>query len=374
MKSVWHTIVLNDDSWRASRYEDAVDVEITVASWPLLQLGELVMRHGDAGVANHRIPLISPRDIDPDTGTQVPRECAGLQPVMELDRQLAVGDILLPRSPTTPAVLVTEAHRGFAFSTAFIALRVNTAEVDPRYVWMLLSSSRGMRARKELSNQYSDWEALRRLRVALPPLAVQRAQSVSVPVVRWVVAGSRWHLANLRHSKEWGPGRVDARDAMRLRDLAQISTGAVDDADIFSVPGNSRVSVLTDMDATEEPPRGWANVSPDNVSFGSDIAVSPLFPFTSRRVPTGWAVSRRFLVVRANVSVGLQAQPSVDGLVTWFNSIAGRQALAALASGTVLPRLNVSALSRVPVPESTAAVAPFEQPLAERLERALELL
>jgi hypothetical protein len=96
MKSVWHTTVLDSGSWLAARYEDVVDVEITVASWPLRQLGDLAMRESHAGVASHRPPLISPRDVDPETGTQVPHECAGLQPVMELDRQLAVGDVLLP--------------------------------------------------------------------------------------------------------------------------------------------------------------------------------------------------------------------------------------------------------------------------------------
>jgi hypothetical protein len=231
-----------------------------------------------------------------------------------------------------------------------------------------------MRARAELPHGYTDWNALQRLRIALPPLVVQRGLSVRLPQVQLLAIGSRWHIANLRQSQAWTLERVDPRDEKRLRDIARISTGVVDDADIFAVPGNSRVPVLTDMGATGDPPRGWANVSPDNVSFGSDIAVSSHFPFSSCRVPTGWTVSRRFLVVRANVSVGLQAQPSVDGLVTWFNSIAGRQAFAALASGSVLPRLNVSALSRVPVSESTAAVAPFEQPLAEQLERVLELL
>jgi hypothetical protein len=237
------------------------------------------------------------------------------------------------------------------------------------------SAAPSMHSALSRSSADADWAALQRLRIALPPLAVQRAQSVPVPEVRWVATGSRWHIANLRHSQAWLTDRVDARDAIRLRDLAQVSPGVVDDAEIFAVPANSRVPVLTDIgDATVTVPRGWANVLPDNTSSGFDIAVSPHFPFSSCRVPPGWSVSRRFLVVRANVSTGFHDQPTVDHLIAWFNSIAGRRELAAFASGTVLPRLNVSALSRVPVPESTAAIEQSVEPLALRLERALDVL
>jgi hypothetical protein len=373
MKSVWHTKRLDSDSWQASRYEDAVAVEIAVASWPFRQIGELVTGHTDAGVANHRPPLITPRDVDRNTGEQVSRERAGLQPVLELDRELAEGDILLPRSSNRPAVLLTQDHRGFAFSTGFIALRVNSTELEPRYLWMLLSSSRGMRARAELLRPDVDWEDIQRIRIAVPPLAFQRAHliSVPVPVVRWAVRESRWRIQSLRQSKSWASEPLNGLDGIRLGDIAQISSGTVEDDHIFAVPGDSRVPVLSDIGLTEVSPRDWAEVSPNNVSAGFDIAVSPHFPFRASRVPAGWSVGRRFLIVRPVARSGYQTTVSVDGLVGWFNSISGRDALAVVASGAVLPRLNVSALSRVRIPESEGADNALEKPLAERLELAL---
>jgi hypothetical protein len=374
MSSVWYTKILDSSNWQTSRDGTPAEAEIRVASWPLRSLGELIVRVDEAGVAKGRPPLITPRDIETDTGAPIPRERAGLQPVFELGRQLAEADILLPPSFNRPALLVAEAHKQFAFSTAFIPLRVNVAVLDPRYAWMLLSSSRGMRARAALSRWSLDWEALQHLCVAVPPLAIQRAQSVPVPDVHWVEIGSKWHLANLRDSQAWGIERMGLGGQIRLSDIAHVSNGVVDGADVFAVPGSSRVPVLTDIDRADDVPYAWASVTPDKIGLGTDIAVSPYFPFRACRVPAGWAVSQRFLVVRAFESTRFAKQPTADALTAWLNSISGREALATVARGTVLPRLTVSELGRVTVPEATTAPERSAQPLAVRLEQTLGLL
>ncbi len=373
MSSVWYTEVLDSGNWQPSsrREETTVDVAIPVSSWPFARFDELVTNVDDATVSEHHPPLITPRDIEPDTGVQIPRERAELQPVLELHRQLAVGDILLPPSPRVPAVLVTEAHAHFAFSTAFIALRVKSAVVDPQYVWTLLSSARGMRARASVAERSSDWDALKHLRIAVPPLAVQRGQPVASPGVQWVGVNSRWQTVDFRGAETWRLSQSDVGVPNRLGDLARVENGAVNDSDVFAVAGPSRIPVVTEVEGDMDSPTAWASVAADDISRGSDVAVSAHFPFRARPVPIGWTATRRFLVVRMHESVGRPEQPSADDLVAWFNSIGGRSALAAVASGTVLPRLTVSALGRVVAPEWVAKSGRPPEPLAVQLEQAL---
>jgi hypothetical protein len=376
MSSVWYTDVLDSGNWRPSsrRDETTVDVAVPVSSWPFARLDELVTKVDDATVAEDHPPLITPRDIEPDSGMQVPRERAELQPVLELHRQLAVGDILLPPSPRVPAVLVTEAHAQFAFSTAFIPLRVKSEAVDPQYLWMLLSSDRGMRARASVAERIVDWEALKRLRIAVPPLAVQRDQRVSTPGVQWVAVDSRWRLADLRGADTWRLRHPDLGEPDRLRDIARIEHGVVGDGDVFAVASPSRVPVVTEVEGDIGSPTAWASVGADEISRGFDIAVSASYPFRARPIPVGWTAARRFLVVRVQEAEGSDERPTVDDLVAWFNSIGGRSALAAVASGIVLPRLTVSALNRVVAPEWVAKSRRPPEPLAVQLEHALGLL
>lgn len=375
MSSAWYTATLDDSNWQFPREEErAGDVDIHVASWPMRHLAELVGNVDEARVAEGRPPLITPRDIEPETGDQVPREHSELEPVFQVHRQLVAGDILLPRASAIPAVLVSEAHARFAFSTGFVPVRPNTNVVDALFLWMLLSSSRGIRARANLSPGNLDWDAARRLRIAVPPLAVQRTASVALPNVRWLAAESRWRTANLRSAHAWGIDRADIREGDRLRDIAQIRDGAVDDGAIFAVPGTSRVPVLTAIKAVEGRPDGWATIGPEKVSDGSEIALSPVFPFRACRLPAGWVASRRFLVLRIVESLDSPQWRTVDGLVTWINSIAGKNALGVVASGAALPRLTAAALGRVAAPDSVAQSGGFAEPLADQLERALGLL
>jgi hypothetical protein len=121
-------------------------------------------------------------------------------------------------------------------------------------------------------------------------------------------------------------------------------------------------------------PTAWASVAADDISRGFDVAVSVYYPFRARSVPIGWTVARRFLVVRLHEAEGNGDQPTVDDLVAWFNSIGGRSALAAVASGIVLPRLTASALGRVVAPERVAMSGRTPEPLAVQLEHTLGLL
>ncbi len=270
MSSVWYTATLDDSNWQLPRHEErAADVDIQVASWPMRHLGELAVPVDEARVAEGRPPLITPRDIERETGDQVPREHTELQPVFQVHRQLMEGDILLPGTSAIPAVLVTEAHARFAFSTGFVPIRPNTNLVDALFLWMLLSSSRGIRARANVSAMNLDWDAAKRLRIAVPPLAVQRTQSVALPSVRWLAAESRWRTANLRTAQAWGIHRSEIKEGDRLRDIAQIRDGDVDDGAIFAVPGTSRVPVLTAIKAEESVPEGWATIARKKVSDGS---------------------------------------------------------------------------------------------------------
>lgn len=375
MSSVWYATGLDSKSWQPSRRDEkTVNIDVTVSSWPLVRLDELVSTVDDATTAEGRPFLITPRDIDLETGAQTPQERAQLQPVLELHRQLAEGDILLPRAPHVPAVLVTPAHEHFAFSSAFIPLRVNAAALEPRYLWTLLSSSRGLRARFAVADPASTWDALKQVRIAVPSVAVQSELAVDVPGVEWIPLESRWQLTNLRGVQSWGFERLHSGDRARLSEIATIGRGAVNDADIFAVAGTARVPVVTQVDRNGDVPGGWATVDNDRVSRGSDIAMSPYFPFRARAVPAGWSVARRFLVLRARESTAFGEPATVESLVAWFNSIGGRSALSAVASGTVLPRVNVSALGRVVIPERVVFSTRLAVPLPVQLEHALGLL
>ena len=289
MNSVWYVTTLGGESWH-SQNTDEPSVAIIVNAWPLCRLGEqLCSRQRAVAVAENRVPLVRPADVDRFSGAQMPYEYADLQPVMMLGRELAHGDILVPRNPTIPAILVGPSHAQCAFSTAFIAIRAQHQRMAGEYLWMLLCSTRGMRARAALSEHYFEFESLERLEVAVPPLEKQRMRSIHAPGVHWVSAESSWQVGDLSQVRSWtfGTSLVEG-ETITLGDLVDVNNGSMDDNELFAVTAKGRVPVLTSVPSIQEGPEFWGHAREDQVSDGAWIAISPQYPFSSAIVPRGW--------------------------------------------------------------------------------------
>ena len=372
MNSVWYVTTLGGESWH-SQNTDEPSVAINVNAWPLCRLGELCSRQRVSAVADNQVPLVRPADVDRSSGAQMPHEYADLQPVMMLGRELAHGDILVPRNPAIPAILVGPSHAQCAFSTAFIAIRAQHERMRGEYLWMLLCSTRGMKARAALSEHHFEFESLERLEVAVPPLEKQRTRSIHAPGVHWVSAESSWQVGDLSQVRSWtfGTSLVDGETIM-LGDLVDVKNGSVDDNELFAVTAKGRVPVLTSVPSIQEGPEFWGYAREDQVSDGAWIAISPQYPFSSAIVPRGWAVARPVLVLRAPPSRA--GELTSEQLATWLGSFAGRTALRGVAAGTVLPRLTVPALRGVRAPKLTVVFESPQDSLAQRAERVLELL
>ena len=109
------------------------------------------------GLADEGQPVVTPRGLSLDTGhvLRTSSSYSGRVYVSSSDRNsLGVGDLLIPRNPSLPALVITENHVGLRFAGSFHCLRMSDATITA-WLWGILSSKTGQRVRSRASSETS---------------------------------------------------------------------------------------------------------------------------------------------------------------------------------------------------------------------------
>ncbi len=355
------------------------------AGVPLVPVRQLAEMLSGSKPTSENQAVVTPGTLNGLTGsvTRTRRDYAGLVRVAGFDPgQLRVGDVLVPRSPSLPAVLLGVQHAGLAFSEGFHALR----PMDPTtglLLWAVLSSSRGMQIRSASARgtMASLLGALDLLQLKVPvPVGYDQLVPALQTLVDAIpdptegdVARSWWRTGYLPDGGEWA-------FELGLQDPSLLNTGRPlgDFAEV--VPGRrpappmglgELLPVYDGVYLSRGEVRRWAVAQPTTGARPGDVLVGEV------------GVRGRARVVDAPGVVGVgvlrvRVRDSSDpaGLVNYLGSEAAQALRGALAQGAVIPRLSAPALRRFPVPDvvpapETAPTTVRDLPLSLRLDELL---
>jgi len=348
-------------------------------------LGEVAGRVAAQSFADAGAPVVTPADLDVKQGGLRKRSTTYQGPVYQVGRELRIGDILVPRTGTSPALYVSEHLQGALLSSRFMALR----PVEPAislWLWALLSSESGRRWRNSLAHGSAstslDQGALLGSAIPLPSMARLRdlavdlqAEERTTHLNEEVSTQTWWSTSDLRE--------VEWRFALATPEPDSLTEGTpfVSFCEEIRAGGNTRRGSVE----TEEP--GYLPVADISMLGGKPVR---------RWVPNegqGNVIARTGDLLVA--SIGNHAYATVAdapvaadahvyrvrlrhpalgrAFADYLNSPEGYRFRQMLLTGSTMPHLNRSALERLPVPDGALLEEAPEPlaPLAVRLERIL---
>jgi hypothetical protein len=391
--STWKTVTLDTDSWHPARL-----LPHLTATFPESFEGPSSQLMNHCVVVDPRsdiepgIPFVGPQSVDPVTGA-----IARLEPGKGrfghhlAHNSLEVGDILMPVTPLTPAVLVTNELANLACSTRFIALRV-IDDAAPTLIWALLSSTSGQLARANTSTRSVIRTASAKdiLALTIPePGAIGPSSLLSVselvpePLLR-LVAGStprsKWSVATLE--EDWaqtlaGADELEPIEGIPLHDIAEVVVPrAVRRSEHLKTRVEGAQPLWRAQDVTKGTgPCVWAIEQSDRQMVQpGDVLIAQFGP--KHRV----AIADARAILGSHVlAIRLADSRLSNALAIYLSSPAGQERLHRIESGTTHRRVNPTSLRklRIPWPLPQEGEIPFapedRRSLAEKLQEALWL-
>ena len=357
------------------------------SSYPLFAIRELAKQIASSGMlAEPGQSVVIPGGLSPETGQVIrtTHEYTGRVYPVGGEHGLAAGDLLVPRNPQQPPLLLSTDHTGLAFAGTFHALRPEDAATGA-LLWAVLSSGRGQDARRRAAAgtvvaQLSRSGLLEML-VPLPPVTalkrfgplLRRAQQV--PTRTGDVDRSWWRTARLPAGDRWDL-YITVAEPQRLLDvrLGELCTEIRVGRDIRQqsqpAPRPGWLPVYTSKSVRLGRVAGlWVEPEAKLVIAESDDVLVPAVGLSasSTVAPYRGAVDRDVLRCRLR-------EPAIAGhLVRYLNSDAGQALRRAMTAGTI-PRLTVTSARRLPIDVQVTrhdmpAAAAGDQPLlAEQLD------
>lgn len=375
MTTTW-SIQRAGESWNPASALSTVAQRIGRPEWPSARLGDLVeVIHAES------LPLgasewVSPESVSSASGAATaslarrPDRSGYL-----LDLNLEVGDLLVPRHGGRPSLLVDASCEGIAFTQGFIALRPQLP-LDPAALWGLLASHDGIEIRQQLlvgsTVENLPLRALLDVKLGVPPAefaerARQLLPSPRVEPARHELSRTLWATSRIADG-QWAEHLTEAAagssPTCRLSDVAIVVAGRVRNRDRseLPLPGFVPVCLPSNVRRADWRPTAWAlRVEP--VTDGRSIVIPAVRRFRAGVPPPGWVLGHDTYLV--------SPLPETDAtdLLGWL-SAHGEAVLDRLAMGTIMPRLPVTVLRSIrvpdPLPQATES-ATDEVDLANRI-------
>lgn len=300
------------------------------------------------------------------------------------ERNLQPGDLLVPSRAGFPVLLVGEHLVGAAVAGSFIAYRFTNPD-DALWVWAVLNSGTGQhmlraaladpwtRHRRQIRDLHLPWPAPMH-RAALRDTLLRIEQTTHHHEV--AAAETWWSTADLtttswRHALAT-PDPAQLNDGVLLEDLGvTVTAGKRPSADdMLTTPWSDALPVITAGTLAGRPVTRWCPPSSALTTVApGDVILSSLGDRSNARV------ADREAVLDASC-YRLQTPPTLDAeaVAAFFNSTAGRALRNLAISGAMIPRLSLSDLKKLPIPDGAFAdrsSGTAVRPLAEELEAAL---
>lgn len=356
---------------------------------PLCQLQEITEQVAPDSVVSEGAQVISPDGVDPTSGGIRRRSRTYQGSAFQVSSHgpgLCVGDLLVPPSPSSPVLLVTEEMVGSVVSAAFRGLR--PAPGLSLWLWAVLNSESGRTARSLLATGSSRMTLGAGLSELDVPLAAEPAplvgelaalqETTRIPEVEGRTTW--WSTADLRELN-WQtaiatPTPEVLSQGVPLGSLCEsIQRGRPVRPEEVSKVDRPNLLPMADIPFLGgKPARKW--LPPDaaaaTIAFPGDVLVAAV-----GRLPHA-ITATSIMVVDSNVyAVRLLHRDLAMALARYLNGTEGLGLRQILLSGAFVPSLRVADLERLPVSMSELqrlADAPEGakvEPLARRLERLL---
>lgn len=354
---------------------------------PRVPLKDVALRLSPQTYVEAGVPTITPGGIDRQYGgikRRSTRYQGGGYMVGGESQNLHPGDVLIPKVPGIPGIVVTKRLLGAVFSADFLAYR--TVD-DSRSIWLwgVLSSTTGHKLRRFLGSDGTGnlVTLLDDAALPWPPSDLQPALQESLQSLRAQVdefeedeaVSTWWSTADLR-SEEWllalaSPNPDILNDGEPLSSYAAIIPARpvknhlvqlTEEAGLLPVV-NGRVL------AGEVRPRWAARVPDVTVARPGDVLVAAQGIRANARV-----CERESIMGIGTYIVRPNDLEMAQRIAAYLNSQRGYAHRQMLLSGNLLGRLNASDLARMPLPEdvlSQESLRGFLLPIAEQLEVTL---
>lgn len=369
---------------------------LTAASfrWPTAEATTVALRNVTSTVPTDSwvdagAPVITPTGLDPVGGGIRRRSRKYRGPVFQVRASgpgLNMGDLLLPRSPEAPVLLVGSDLLGSLVSSQFLALRTDAASA--LWIWAVLNSRSGRSSRRFFTGGVMASSATRSrlLNLEIPwPSAreIARRQHHLVDIETQTHrpeeegSGTWWRTVDLR-KWDWNlalaaPNLEVFNTGLPLKTLCrEIIRGRPAPREAVREKPTDGFIPITDIGVIGgKPVHRWVSPTVANqiIATPDDVFVAAVGNRPHAALATeDSAVDRNLFLLR------LHDPSHAAALVQYLNGQTGYGMRRILLSGTVIPGLRKEALASLPVPEEVLRSSPDPTlliPLAEQLEQAL---
>jgi hypothetical protein len=320
-------------------------------------------------------PVIRPSDIDVSNGEITVRKSEIREWTFQIGGSgLREGDLLL--TDARPVVYVTDALKGFQFSTHFLALRPREG-VDSLWIWACLNSTAGISMRESMRRGHAfartdtsllnvptpneSWTELR-------TVVIDLANALNASLRQIDRGNSWWRVTDLPTDGSWAP-LMAAQDpsifehGVRLGDLAaDIRPGRRPREDSES-PEGAGLPVWGAAQLRGRPASAHAHSESGVIAKVDDILIQ-------RTGTRGLAavVTAPCLVDTSLFVVSLIDSASANDVVVALNSVSGQRQRSFRLSGTTIPSLTPSALGEIRLDFSSPETQTEALPLAQQID------
>jgi hypothetical protein len=355
---------------------------------PVVPLRSLVSTVRAGSVATAGSPVITPGGLVARTGAIRRRSTKYQGKAFTVGtRGLRLGDVIVPPSPSGPAIFVDSRLDGALLSSRFTALR----PVDPtlsRWIWAVLNTRAGRARRASLATGTTvpsvKTQDLLDMDVPLPPLAeILRLDKALASIEAHThleeepSESTWWATADLRRGYDWGIMLATPRPEL-------LTDGEPLGSFVQAVkPSRStrHVEVPTELPGTlpvldvgalgGQPTRRWVAAdftSATRVDAG-DLLIARVGEYSYATVAQRPAVADPGILV-----LRLRDRSRGPALAHFLNGREGRAKRRMFLMGAVIPSLRWTDLARIPIPAEALEFDGDVEPdvaLADQLERVL---
>lgn len=330
---------------------------------PVTPLSTVASLLAPATIVNYGAEVVTPGDIDPVHGFIKRRSATYQGAVYAVGRgfgDLEAGDVLVPRSASTPAVLITDQLEGSLFSDGFVAYRPETAHMAGPLLWAVLCSTSGQALRQVLlAGRAGITSSLDQIEVPIPsPVEQEPLQSALLHIASRIdsteseAVATWWSMANLQDIP-WqfalatpDPERLLVGEP--LGDFVEIVMGRrPDDERVVSVPSADSLPIATGATLAGRPPKRWLEHSEVAITASTgDVLVAMLGRRANAQI-----VSEPMVVGSSVLRVRPHESNFAPQIASFLNSQAGYARRQVYMAGKPMGHLSVAALREMTIPE-----------------------